>query len=375
MKMKVKMRAPDNQLPPEAVTRGRALWRKFRTNRISVAGFAILVLLYLASLAAGFLAPYDHTTQNRQYFYHPPSRIRFVDAEGRFHLRPFVYRTVLVDGSGPDYAEDTSKRYPVEFFVRGDEYTVLFLFRSSLHLYGVDEPARIFLIGTDVFGRDIVSRLLYGSQISLSIGLVGIALTFLFGMILGGISGYFGGVLDVVLMRITELLMSVPTLYLILALRATIPASIPSTRMYLIIVVLLSFVGWASLSRIIRGMVLSIREEEYVLAARALGLGSFRIITRHILPNTLSFVIVAATVTIPGYILGEVALSFLGFGIQEPQASWGLMLREAQSIRVLTSYPWMLAPGFFIFITVLAFNFMGDGLRDALDPKHRARYL
>jgi len=169
--------------------------------------------------------------------------------------------------------------------------------------------------------------------------------------------------------------MSVPTLYLILALRATIPSTVSSTNMYIIIVVILSFIGWASLSRIIRGMVLSIREEEYVLAARALGLGSLRIITRHILPNTLSFVIVAATVAIPGYILGEVALSFLGFGIQEPESSWGLMLREAQSIRVLTSYPWILAPGFLILLTVLAFNFLGDGLRDALDPRHREKFL
>lgn len=350
---------------------GHLFWERFRQNRVSLAGFVIVVLLYIFSLFAGFLAPYSESRQNRDLFYHPPMRLHFIDGEGNFHLLPFVYGSVLVDGSGPRYAEDESTRYPLRFLVRGEEYTLFFFMRSNLHLFGVEEPARFFLLGTDLYGRDIASRLLYGSQVSLSIGIVGIVLTFLLGMLLGGISGYYGGIVDGVLMRLTELLMSVPTLYLILALRATIPSTVSSTRMYLLIVVILSFIGWASLSRVIRGMVLSIREEEYVLAARALGLGGFRIITRHILPNTLSFVIVAATVAIPGYILGEVALSFLGFGIQEPDSSWGLMLREAQNIRVLTSYPWVLAPGFLIFLTVLAFNFLGDGLRDALDPRHR----
>jgi peptide/nickel transport system permease protein len=348
--------------------------KKFMRNRASLAGLIILAILYLSALAAGFLAPYSETRQNRGLFYHPPTDIHFIDREGNFHLVPFVYASGVRDESGPVYSEDTSARYPLRFFARGDEYTILSFIRSDLHLFGVDPPARIFLLGSDVYGRDIASRLLFGSQISLSIGIVGILITFLLGMFMGGISGYYGGIIDNVLMRITELLMSVPTLYLILALRATIPSTVSSTGMYLIIVVILSLIGWASLSRVIRGMVLSLREEEFVLAARALGLGSLRIITRHILPNTLSFVIVAATVAIPGYILGEVALSFLGFGVQEPESSWGLMLREAQNIRVLTSYPWILSPGFFIFITVLAFNFLGDGLRDALDPRETAKF-
>ena len=195
------------------------------------------------------------------------------------------------------------------------------------------------------------------------------ALSFAFGMLAGGISGYFGGKVDTVMMRTTELIMSITALYLILAMRAAMPVDIPSDKMYLIIVVILSFIGWASMSRIIRGMVLSIKENDYVTAARALGYGHLRIIVRHILPNTLSFVIVAATISVPGYILGEVALSFLGVGIAEPVASWGNMLKQAQSVRVLTSFPWILAPGFAIFITVLAFNFLGDGLRDALDPR------
>ncbi len=186
---------------------------------------------------------------------------------------------------------------------------------------------------------------------------------------MGGISGYFGGATDVIMMRASEVLMSIPGLYLILALRAAFPLSLPSDQMYLIMVFILSFIGWGGMSRVIRGMVLSIRENEYVLAAEALGYGTLRIIVKHILPNTLSFVIVAATISVPGYILGEAALSFLGVGILEPQASWGNMLRQAQSVKVLTSYPWVLTPGFFIFITVLAYNFLGDGLRDALDPR------
>jgi len=364
----------DRTVDPLYPTSRLVFWRELKKNRVAVVGLVILACLYFSALFAGFLAPYSQSRQNREHFYHPPTELHFVDEDGHFHLRPFIYRSVMVNLSTPGYAEDVSKRYPLKFLVRGDEYTVLFFLRSNLHLYGVDEPARVFLLGTDIFGRDLLSRLLFGSQISLSIGLVGITLTFFLGMLLGGISGYYGGIIDVILMRITELLMSIPALYLILALRATIPSSVPSTQMYLIIVVILSFIGWASLSRIIRGMVLSIREEEYVLAARALGLGSLRIITQHILPNTYSFVIVAATVTIPGYILGEVALSFLGFGIQEPQSSWGLMLKEAQSVRVLTSHPWVLAPGILIFITVLAFNFLGDGLRDALDPRSKGRF-
>ena len=333
-------------------------------------GGVILVVFYTLAFLAEFFAPYGMETQDRSLFYCPPTRPHIIDNEGKFHLRPFVYEKTLVDKKWRKYEDDTSRIYPIRFFCRGEPYKFLWLIPCDRHLYGIDNnEGRIFLLGTDQLGRDVYSRLLFGARISLSIGLVGILISFSFGMLAGGISGYFGGAVDNVIMRFTELIMSIPGLYLILALRTAFPADIPSDKMYMIIIVILSFIGWASMSRIIRGMVLSIKENDYVTAARALGLGHLRIIIRHILPNTLSFVIVAATVSVPGYILGEVALSFLGVGIAEPVASWGNMLKQAQSVRVLTSFTWILAPGYVIFLTVLAFNFLGDGLRDALDPK------
>jgi len=328
-------------------------WRHFRRNRTAMAGGLILISFYTLAFFADFAAPYGMETQNRMLFNCPPTRPHFIDSSGTFHFRPFVYGKDLVDKKWTKYADDTSRIYPIKFGVRGDAYNFFGLISSSWHLFGVGGEGRIFLLGTDQYGRDVLSRLLFGARISLSVGLVGIMLSFVFGMLAGGISGYFGGFTDTVIMRFTELIMSVPGLYLILALRAAFPVSIPSDKMYLII----------------RGMVLSLKENDYVTAARALGLGHLRIIVRHILPNTLSFVIVAATVSVPGYILGEVALSFLGVGIAEPVASWGNMLKQAQSVRVLTSFPWILAPGYVIFLTVLAFNFLGDGLRDALDPR------
>ncbi len=345
-------------------------WRYLVRNRMAMTGGIILVLFYGLAICANFVAPYSMEDQNRLLYYCPPTKPHFIDAEGKFHLRPFVYGKVLEDRQWTRYADDTSKMYPIRFFVKGAPYKIMGLISFDRHLFGLDAgEGRIFLLGTDQFGRDVFSRLLFGARISLSIGLAGILISFTFGMLAGGISGYFGGKVDTMIMRFSELIMSVPALYLILSIRAAFPDTMDSASMYLIIVIILAFIGWASMSRIIRGMVLSIKENDYVTAAQALGLGHMRIIVRHILPNTLSFVIVAATISVPGYILGEVALSFLGVGIMEPAASWGNMLKQAQSIRVLTSFPWILAPGYVIFLTVLAFNFLGDGLRDALDPR------
>jgi len=344
-------------------------WRHLRRNSTAILGGIILIIFYTLALFADFFAPYGMETQNRTLFYCSPTGLHLFDESGSFHIRPFVYGKNLVDRRLTKYEDDKSKIYPIKFFIKGDPYKLFGIISSERRLFGVEGDGRVFLLGTDQFGRDVFSRLLFGGRISLSIGIVGIFLSFTFGMLIGGIAGYFGGFVDTIIMRFSELVMSIPGLYLILSLRAAFPVTIDPAKMYLIIVVILSFISWAGMSRIIRGMVLSIKENDYVTAARALGFGYMRIIIRHILPNTLSFVIVAATVSVPGYILGEVALSFLGVGITEPVASWGNMLKQAQSVRVLTSFPWILTPGYVIFLTVLAYNFLGDGLRDALDPR------
>jgi peptide/nickel transport system permease protein len=362
--------APEWEIAAAPQSPGQLFWRQFRRSPIAVAGGALLIVLYALALLAPFIAPYAQDEMDRDRFFHPPQSLHWIDAGGRFHALPFAYATELADPASLSYRELRSRPMPIRLFARGAPYKLLGVIPSDRHLFGVDRPGRLYLLGADPFGRDVLSRLLFGAQISLTVGLVGIAISFTIGLLLGGISGYLGGWVDTVIMRSTELLLSIPGLYLLIALRGIFPADLPSQQVYLAIVVILAFIGWAGLARIIRGMVLSIRRAEYVAAAEALGMSRMRVIARHILPNTMSFVIVAATISIPGYILGEVVLSFLGLGVQEPSASWGNMLNQARSLRVLTSFPWMLfAPGIAIFVTVLAFNFLGDGLRDALDPR------
>ena len=348
----------------------RLFWRDFRKSQLGLVGGALLVVLYALALVAPFVAPYPQEEMDRGRFFHPPQPLHWLDARGRLHLVPFVHPATLVDAGNLAYREDRSVVQPLRLFARGAPYRLFGFLPADRHLFGVDPPGRVYLLGADSFGRDVLSRLLYGAQISLTVGLVGIAISFTIGLLLGGISGYFGGWVDAVIMRGTELLLTIPGLYLIVALRTMFPSNLPSQQVYLGIVAILAFIGWAGLARVIRGIVLSIRGREFVTAAEALGMSRLRIIARHILPNTLSFVIVAATIAVPGYILGEVFLSFLGVGVQEPSASWGNMLNQARSLRVLSSFPWMLfAPGVAIFVTVMAFNFFGDGLRDALDPR------
>jgi peptide/nickel transport system permease protein len=358
--------AERDEPPPQSPA--RIFWRQFRKSPLAIVGGALLVAMYLLALLAPFVAPYAQDEMDRQRYFHPPQSLHWIGQEG-LRLRPFVQPTRLADAGSFTYVEDTTQELPVRFFVKGAPYTLLGI-PMSTHLFGVDAPGRIFILGSDSFGRDLLSRLLFGARISLTVGLVGIAISFSIGLVLGGISGYFGGFADSAIMRVTELLLSIPSLYLIVALRGVIPIDLPSQQVYLGIVAILAFIGWAGVARIIRGLVLSIRKNEFVTAAEALGFSRARIIIGHILPNTMSFVIVAATVAVPGYILGEVVLSFLGVGVQEPAASWGNMLNQARSIRALTAFPWLLyVPGLAIFVTVMAFNFLGDGLRDALDPR------
>ncbi|MBN3038444.1 MAG: ABC transporter permease [Candidatus Omnitrophica bacterium] len=344
--------------------------KRLKRNPIAVTAFFILVALYLTAIFADFIAPYNYDNEDRLRSYNPPTRIHFFDEKGKFHLRPFVYDYGFEFNEfyRRIYIENKAKRYPIKLLRHGDHYKLLWLIPSDLHLFGVDGPARLYLLGADSRGRDLFSRILYGSRISLSIGLVGVAISFVIGTMLGGISGYFGGKVDNIIMRLCEMVMMIPGFYLMLALRAAFPPKLSSAQVYLLIVVIMSFIGWAGLARVVRGMSMSIREKEFVLAAKGLGANPLYIVSKHVLPNTLSYTIVALSLSVPGYILGESALSLLGLGIQDPHASWGNLLSEAMGIAQIQFHPWILIPGFFIFITVMAFNFLGDGLRDAFDP-------
>lgn len=319
----------------------------------------LILILYSGAIFAGFLAPYHYSDEDRALSYAPPTSIHIIN-NGRL-TKPFVYGTSFYFNENKEriYIEDKAKVCTLRFFAQGED---------GLRLLKVDPPCKVYLLGADSRGRDILSRLLYGARISLSIGLIGVAISFSIGLIVGGIAGYYGGTVDNILMRLCEMFMLVPGFYLMLALRSAVPDTFNSFQIYLSIVVILSFIGWASLARIIRGMSISLRERDYVLAAKILGLSDFKIIIKHILPHTLSYSIVAIMLSIPGYILGEAALSLIGLGIQDPLASWGNMLSDAMGIAHIYYHPWILLPGFFIFLTVMAFNVVGDGLRDALDP-------
>lgn len=347
------------------------MWRRFKRNRLAVIGGTFLLVMYLAAVFAGFIAPNNPTEVHPQYVSMVPHGLNFVDMEGNFHPIPFVYG--LKSGVDPATFRRVheiipEEKYPLRFFVRGPQYTILGFIKSDLHLFGVDAPGKLFLFGTDTQGRDIFSRVWYGAQVSLSVGLVGVFLTLLFGSIIGIASGYFGGLFDDVVQRIIELLMSFPQLPLWLALATLIPDNWPSDRTYFAITIVLAILSWGALARQTRSMVYSLREADFVTAARYSNSSNWHIITRHLLPNTMSHIIVIATTAIPGMILGETALSFLGLGIRSPLISWGMLLSDAQHVRVLLQQPWLLTPAIFVVATIIAFNFLGDGLRDAADP-------
>ncbi len=347
------------------------MWLRFKRNRLAMFGASFLIIMYLVALFAGFLAPYGVRTTFDAYVSAPPHGLRFVDAEGRFHLRPFVYG--LESAVDPQtfrrtYVPNTDERYPLRFFVTGEPYRLFGLIPATVHLFGVEAPGQLFLLGTDRQGRDLFTRILYGSQVSLTVGLIGVFLSLVIGTVLGVATGYFGGVFDNVVQRFIEVLLAFPQIPLWLALAALVPPTWSSVQVFFGISVVLSLVNWGSLARQVRGMVYALREEDYIVAARYTNCSDWRIITQHLAPNTLSHVLVIATLAIPSMILGETALSFLGLGIRPPMTSWGLLLNEAQHVRVLLQQPWLLTPAIFVIATIISFNFLGDGLRDAADP-------
>ena len=357
--------------PTRQVSYRKLLYLRFLKNKLAVAGFWVLIALYVVALGAEFFAPYGKTTRFGAILA-PPRLPRLVDAEGGLHLRPFVY--AYKKGRDPEtlrrtYVADTTEMHPLRFFIRGEEYEFLF-FKSSRHLFGV-EGGETFLLGTDGQGRDLFSRIIYGARLSTTIGLCGVAISLVLGIVIGMISGYLGGFVDQAIQRGIEVLLSFPSIPLWLALSALLPLDWSPRRIFFAITIILSILNWGSLARIVRGMTLSVKNEEYVLAARMGGGDKWWIIMRHLFPANLSYAIVAATLSVPEIILGETALSFLGLGLRPPAVSWGVLLQAAQKVSVLAVAPWLITPVGFVIITVLAFNFVGDGLRDAVDPHSR----
>ncbi|OGF57470.1 MAG: hypothetical protein A2Z21_07680 [Candidatus Fraserbacteria bacterium RBG_16_55_9] len=354
------------------------VWARFRRHRAGFVFGIVLLVLVLLVLFGEFLSPYTATnfhadSQDLAYDYIPPM-IGWIHFDG---LRPFVYglqRTYNPLTGVKGYAEDTSQKYYLRFFVQGEPYQFLGLFRTDLHFFGAGQPSaspgQLFLFGTDRFGRDLLSRTLIGGQISLGIGVLVVGISFAFGILLGGLSGYYGSGVDTLIQRTVEVAMSLPRLALLLALSAALPTELPASTRFWGIALILMLVAWAPLARVVRGQFLALREEGFVQAARALGFSDMRIIFKHIVPNTFSYLIVSATLSVPSVILLESVLSYFGFGIQEPLVSWGLLMGDLQQNfqYQIQFHPWLLIPGFFIFVGVLSINYVGDALRDAVDP-------
>ncbi|HEY9763858.1 MAG TPA: ABC transporter permease [Trichocoleus sp.] len=341
-------------------------WQKLRHNRLAQLGAVLLVLMYVVAIAAGFFAPYDPYESQANGSLLPPTTIYWRNQETRQWIGPHVYPTT----QGPVEIETGDRKLTVDF----EEPSPIRLFtkdaKGRFHFFGTTGPGRLNLLGTDEQARDQFSRLIHGSRISLSVGLVGIAISFPIGMLVGGIAGYFGGLTDATLMRLVEVIMTIPSIYLLVALAAVLPPGLSSSQRFLLIVLITSFIGWAGLARVIRGQVLSIKERDFVQASKVMGGRAFYIVVRHILPQTATYGIIAATLAVPGFILSEAVLSFIGLGIQQPDASWGNMLTLATNASILVLQPWLVwPPALLIVVTSLAFNLLGDGLRDALDPR------
>jgi peptide/nickel transport system permease protein len=347
----------------------RLMWWKFKRHRLALASGIFLAALYFMIAICEFLAPYNLHTRNVDFIYAPPQRIHFVH-DGSF-VGPFVYGRNMrldMDTLKREYTDNKDDVQKLRFFCRGDSYKFWGLFESNVHLVCPAENGQMFLFGADRLGRDVLSRIIYGARISLTIGLIGITVSFVLGIIIGGLAGYHGGVLDLIVQRIIEVLQSIPSIPLWMALAAIMPVTWSPIIIYFGITLILGMLDWTGLARAVRSKLLSLREEDYVLAAQLMGAKPSRIIGRHLVPGFMSHLIATATISIPGMILGETALSFLGLGLRPPITSWGILLTEARSVSVIAFYPWLLLPMVPVVLVILAFNFLGDGLRDAADP-------
>ena len=370
----------DRSLDVGGMTQWELVRLKFARHKLAVVSVFVLVVLYLAAILAEFVAPYGPNEKFLTHIYAPPQKIRFSSQHG-----PHTYPVKLIRDPvtlTTTFYEDREHPVKLAFVAKGAPYHLWGLVPMQRHLFGIksDNPQStirnpqsevpFFLLGADKYGRDIFSRIVYGARISLSIGLVSIAVSFVLGLTIGGISGYLGGKVDMLVQRLIEILQAIPQLPLWIALGAILPADWPSLWVYFGITIVLSFIGWTGLARTVRSKLLSLREEDYVVAARLLGASHSRIIFRHLIPGFTSHIIVSLSLAIPGMILGETALSFLGLGLRPPLVSWGVMLQDCLDLDLLSRHPWIIMPTFFVVLTVLAFNFVGDGLRDAADPYH-----
>lgn len=356
------------------------MWWRFSRHKLAMISMAVLIFAYLVALFCEFVAPHDPNHYDPRWVLAPPMKLHFVDQAGQFHMQPFVYGLKSkrdLETLAMVVVPDETHTYPIRFLVRGDPYELWGQFPADRHLFGLaksrdsaeaPDDQMFFILGADELGRDNLSRIIFGARISLSIGLFGVLLSLVFGVILGGISGYYGGVADVVIQRVIEFLRSLPAIPLWLTLAAALPPTWSAIRIYFGITIILSLIGWTGLARVVRGRFLALREEDFILAARLANAPRMRIILRHMAPSFASHLIASLTLAIPGMIMSETALSFLGLGLQPPIVSWGVLLQSAQNLRSVVLAPWLMLPGLFVVIVVLAFNFAGDGLRDAADP-------
>jgi len=347
----------------------RLSWWKFKRHKIALWSLFILGVLYFAILICEFLAPYNLHTRNMDYIYAPPQGVHLFH-DGKF-VGPFVYglnMSLNMDTLKREYSVNRNDVQPLRFFCRGDTYKFWGMWKGDTHLFCPAKDGEAFLLGTDRRGRDMLSRIIHGARISLTIGLLGVAVSFILGIVIGGFAGYHGGTFDLIVQRIIEVLQSIPSIPLWLALAAIMPVTWSPLLVYFGITMILGLLDWTGLARAVRSKLLALREEDYVLAAQLMGASSSRIIGRHLVPGFMSHLIASATISIPAMILGETALSFLGLGLRPPITSWGVLLTEAQNVNVVALYPWLMLPVVPVILVILAFNFLGDGLRDAADP-------